>query len=100
MLEIESTIENETKVLKVSGRLDAKSAKEATEAFGQAAVDAGDIVLDLEGLEYIASAGLRALRHLKKVVGSAGGEVTLRNVNDDIMEILEMTGFVAMFTFE
>ena len=51
-------------------------------------------------LDYIASAGLRALKRLRGDVRNNGGTLTLKGVQDDVMEVLEMTGFAAMLNFE
>jgi anti-sigma B factor antagonist len=51
-------------------------------------------------LDYIASAGLRALKRLRGDVRKNGGTLTLRNVQEDVMEVFEMTGFAAMLNFE
>ncbi|MBE6471086.1 MAG: STAS domain-containing protein [Coriobacteriaceae bacterium] len=84
----------------LSGRLDVKAAKEADEAFLAIASQGKDVVLDMSDLVYIASAGLRALKRLRVAVRDNGKTVTLRNVQEDVMDILEMTGFAAMFSFE
>jgi len=84
----------------LSGRLDVKAAKEADEAFLAIASQGKDVVLDMSDLVYIASAGLRALKRLRVAVRDNGKTVTLRNVQEDVMDVLEMTGFAAMFSFE
>jgi len=84
----------------LSGRLDVKAAKEADEAFLAIASQGKDVVLDMSDLVYIASAGLRALKRLRVAVRENGKTVTLRNVQEDVMDVLEMTGFAAMFSFE
>lgn len=100
MITIESTTNGDAIELKVAGRLDVKAAKEADSAFAKAADTAPNVVLDFAELDYIASAGLRALKRLRSAVRSNGGALTVRNVQDNVMEILEMTGFAAMLTFE
>ena len=84
----------------LSGRLDVKAAKEADEAFLAIASQGKDVVLDMSDLVYIASAGLRALKRLRVAVRDNGKTVTLRNAQEDVMDILEMTGFAAMFSYE
>jgi len=100
MFEISSTINEGVNEVKLIGRLDVKAAKEADEEFAKAAAEAKDVLLDLTELEYIASAGLRALKRLRSSVRENGGTLTVRGVQDDVMEVLEMTGFAAMLTFE
>lgn len=100
MLEISSTVNGDVNELKLVGRLDVKAAREAEEAFAEAAKSATNVVLDASELDYIASAGLRALKRLRGDVKANGGTLTLRGVQDDVMEVFEMTGFAAMLAFE
>ena len=100
MLTINSEVNDGVVEVSLSGRLDAKAAKEAEAAFVDAASQAKDVVLDLSGMEYIASAGLRALKRLRSDVRENGGSLVVRGVQDDVMEILEMTGFAAMLAIE
>ena len=100
MITINSTVNGDVNELKLAGRLDVKAAKEAEVAFAEAAEAAKNVVLDLSELDYIASAGLRALKRLRGAVRDNGGTLTLRGVQDDVMEVFELTGFAAMLTFE
>lgn len=100
MLTTSSTINGDVNEVKLVGRLDVKAAKEAEAAFTEAAAAAKNVVLDLSELDYIASAGLRALKRLRGLVDENGGTLVLRNVQDNVMEVFEMTGFALMLTFE
>lgn len=100
MIEISNTVNGDVNEVKLSGRLDVKAAREAEDAFVKASTVAPNVVLDLEGLDYIASAGLRALKRLSTDVKANGGKLVIRNVQEDVMEVFEMTGFAAMLTFE
>lgn len=100
MLSISSTVNGDVNEVKLVGRLDVKAAREAEAAFSEAAEKARDVVLDMSELDYIASAGLRALKRLRSDVRKNGGTLTLRSVQDDVMEVLELTGFAAMLSFE
>ncbi|MBQ6390870.1 MAG: STAS domain-containing protein [Eggerthellaceae bacterium] len=100
MLSIDSTVNGDVNEVKLVGRLDVKAARDAETAFSDAAQAAPNILLDMTELDYIASAGLRALKRLRGDVRNNGGTLTLKGVQDDVMEVLEMTGFAAMLTFE
>ena len=100
MISITSTIVDDVNVIELAGRLDVKAAHETEEVFSKACDEVNDVVLDLEELDYIASAGLRTIKRLRGIVKDHDGTLVLRNVQDDIMEIFEMTGFAAMLTFE
>ncbi len=84
--------------LELSGRVDsANAAQVERELTGKLAGEKTEVlILDLEKLSYISSAGLRILLHLKKNSGS----IRLINVSSEIYEILEMTGFTEMMKVE
>lgn len=100
MFEANSTVDGDVNEVKLVGRLDVKAAKDADEAFAKAAAEARNVRLDLSELDYIASAGLRALKRLRSAVRGNGGVLSVTGVQEDVMEVLEMTGFAAMLTFE
>ena len=100
MLSVSSTVNGDVNVVKLVGRLDVKAARDAEEVFAEASSNAKNVVLDLSELDYIASAGLRALKRLRGDVNANGGTLVIRNVQEDVMEVFEMTGFAAMLTFE
>ena len=88
---------NTTAQLKVEGRLDTITAPDLDKRISE--LDAKEIVLDLENLEYISSAGLRVLLAAhKKFVKLNGMKVT--NVKPEVMEIFEMTGFADILVIE
>lgn len=100
MLSIDSTVNGDVNEVKLVGRLDVKAARDAEAAFSEAATAAQNVLLDMTELDYIASAGLRALKRLRGDVRNNGGTLKLKGVQDDVMEVLEMTGFAAMLEFE
>lgn len=58
------------------------------------------ITLDFAKLEYICSSGLRLLLALRKKTIAKGGSVTIKNVNNDIRQVFNITGFVNLFTID
>jgi anti-sigma B factor antagonist len=60
---------------------------------------ADSLVMDLEKLDYISSAGLRVLLSAQKTMSRRGG-MKLRNVNATILEIFDVTGFADILTIE
>ena len=59
-----------------------------------------DVVIECSGLDYIASSGLRILILILKGAKANGSKVTLKHVNDDIMNVFKLTGFTTLFEFE
>ena len=76
----------------LSGRLDTTTAPGLVTELKQNISGVEELVLDFAALEYLSSAGLRVLLAAQKVMNRQGSMV-LRNVNDTIMEIFEVTGF-------
>lgn len=99
MIEISSTVNGDVNEVKLVGRLDVKAAREVDAAFAEAVEVAPNIILDFTELDYIASAGLRALKRLHSAVRGNGGTLKVTGVQDDVMDVLEMTGFAAMLEF-
>lgn len=58
-----------------------------------------ELDFDFQNLAYISSAGLRILLSTQKVMNKQGN-MTIRNVNDDIMDVFDLTGFVDILNIE
>lgn len=100
MFSLENNVTGDVNVAKLVGRLDAVAARDAEGLFVEAAAAAPNIVLDMSELEYIASAGLRLIKRLSSDTRSNGGSLKLRGVQDEVMEVFELTGFAAVLRFE
>lgn len=99
MLKIEKTIENGVLNVALEGRLDTTTAPQLESELKEALGSADRLVLDLEKLAYISSAGLRVLLSAQKLMAKKGG-MTLRHVGEAIMEIFEVTGFADILDIE
>lgn len=84
----------------LDGRLDTNTSPEVDVVFGNVVERFDKIVLNLEKLEYISSAGLRTIKKLHVNVKKRNGRLTLKNANKMVMEVFEMTGFAGLFCFE
>ena len=89
MLNVKTTM---TAVLTLEGRLDTTTSSQLEEAIA-AAEGAEAIRLDMRGLEYISSAGLRVLLKTEKAQREKGGSLTLEAPTEEVMEVLRITGF-------
>jgi len=85
--------------LAVEGRLDTTTAPQLEAELKQSISGVETLVLDFANLEYISSAGLRVLLAAQKVMNKQG-EMIIRNVNETIAEIFEITGFSDILTIE
>lgn len=83
------------------GELDTAAASAAELAL-QPLLESGgkDIIIDCTQLEYIASSGLRLFLSVLKRAREVGSHVVLRNVNDVVHDVMELTGFSTIFEFE
>ena len=88
-------------VATLEGEMDTAAATEAEEVLKPLYNSEGkDVVINCKGLEYIASSGLRILLSILKGAKASGSRVVLRDVNDDIMNVFKLTGFISIFEFE
>lgn len=88
-------------VATLKGELDTAAALEAEEILKPLYNTNGkDVVIDCTELEYIASSGLRILLGILKGAKANGSKVVLRNVNDEIKNVFNLTGFTSLFDFE
>ena len=98
-MEINRVIKDESCRIELTGRLDTITSPLLEEELSQIPEDTKELVLDLKDLEYVSSAGLRVFLNAQKMM-SAKGSMTLCNVNEEIMEVLDMTGFTQILTIE
>ena len=85
--------------IEIVGRLDTTTAPALEKAILEDIGDAQKLVLDLKGLEYVSSAGLRVLLSAQKKMQKLGG-MRVTNVSKGVMEVFEITGFVDILTVE
>ena len=98
-LTIDKTIGDEILVA-LTGRLDTASSPELEAELNELLPMKKPITIDMAGLDYISSAGLRVILMAQKQVNSNASSMKIVNVNEIIMEIFEMTGFVDILTIE
>ena len=96
---IEKMLEEKKLTIALAGRLDTTTAPKLETELKQNISGVEELVLDLAALEYLSSAGLRVLLSAQKVMNRQG-HMVVRNVNETVMEIFEVTGFVDVLTIE
>jgi anti-anti-sigma factor len=87
---IEKTLTANTATFKIEGWLDTQTAPQLGAALDELGLGATELILDLSGLEYISSAGLRQIVAAHKKMK---GALTIKNVSAEIMDVFAMTGF-------
>ena len=96
---IEKNLNGAEMNVKVTGRLDTTTAPELEAELKQSFGGITKLVLDFMELEYLSSAGLRVLLGAQKTMNKQG-EMIIKNVNETINEIFEVTGFIDILTIE
>lgn len=85
--------------LNLEGRLDTMTAPELEQVVKESLAGIEDLVIDMKELSYISSAGLRVLLSAQKIMNRQGAMV-IKNVNETIAEVFEVTGFNDILTVE
>ena len=85
--------------LQLIGRLDKSTAKNAETHMVEAGNRFDTLILDMAQLEYVSSAGLRALKAAFITMRRKGGTFLVKNVTKPVMEVFELTGFAGMLKF-
>ena len=96
---IEKKINNDAVTRIVSGRLDTQTAPELEKELDSVLSGLKELSFDMTNLEYVSSAGLRVILKAQKAM-NAQGSMKLTGVNDSIMEVFDITGFLDILTIE
>ena len=96
---IEKNLNGTELTITIAGRLDTTTAPELEKELKETLEGVEKLVLDFATLDYLSSAGLRVLLSAQKVMNKQG-EMVIRNVNETINEIFEVTGFIDILTIE
>ena len=96
---IEIKKNTEETIIEIVGRLDTITAPALDKTINEDIADTKNLVLDLKGMEYISSAGLRVLLSAQKKMQKVGS-MKLINVCEEVMDVFEMTGFADILVIE
>lgn len=97
-MEIRVSDQDQVRLLEVSGRIDSMNANELGDALTRE-IDEGhtQIVLDLAGVDYMSSAGLREIVSALKRVKRGTGDLRIAQPSERVLEVLEMAGLDTIF---
>lgn len=98
-MQITKTQTDASLTVALEGRLDTTTAPQLEAELKRSLNGIAALTLDLKALEYLSSAGLRVILSAQKVMNKQGGMV-VKNANDTIMEIFEVTGFSDILNLE
>ena len=97
-MKIDKNIEGNNLTITLEGRLDTNTAPDLEKEV-ESLDGVENLIFDFKELEYISSAGLRIILALQKIMNNQGS-MTIKNVNDDVKEVFEITGFSDILTIE
>ena len=86
-------------IIEIVGRLDTITAPALDKTINEDIGDTQNLVLDVKGMEYISSAGLRVLLSAQKKMQKIG-TMKVTGVCEEVMEVFEMTGFADILVIE
>ena len=96
---IEIKKNNQETIIEIVGRLDTITAPALDKTINEDIGDTKNLILDVKGMEYISSAGLRVLLAAQKKMQKIG-TMKVINVCQEVMEVFEMTGFADILVIE
>ena len=100
-MQITSTEEGKLTTISLEGRLDTNTSpqleKFVEDLYGKGVAD---IAVDMGACEFVSSAGLRVIVAMQKRAALTSSSLVFRNVQPDVMDVFQMTGFDGILTFE
>ncbi len=97
---IENVQDGSKVTMKIVGRLDTETAPAFEEKFKEVENDVNELVIDMDKLEYVSSAGLRALLAAQKAMNKKKGSMVITHVGEVVKEVFEVTGFDDILTIQ
>lgn len=97
-MELDKYMRGRVTVLALHGELDSTTAADARERIGELVPSEGAVLLDLGGMTYMSSAGLRVLLLVYRQAREAGVPLALARLGPDVAEVVTDTGFIDFFT--
>ena len=98
-MEIKKLQNDKELIISLEGELNTVTAPQLEEVISSSLKGITSLIFDFKGLNYLSSAGLRVLLVASKIMNKQG-KMVIRNVNEQIIEIFEMTGFINILDVE
>ncbi len=98
-MKITKSKEETVLTLALDGRLDTNTAPDLETELKASLDGVETLIMDMDTLAYLSSAGLRVILAAQKQMNKQG-KMIVRNVNDMVMEVFEVTGFIDILTIE
>jgi anti-sigma B factor antagonist len=88
---------NDIVIITISGSVDSKTAADLQSQIMGEVSDAKKVIMDLNAVDYLSSAGLRILLMVYRQLKANNGKVVLAGVSEEIRDVMAMTGFINFF---
>ena len=88
-----NNIENARLNVKLSGKINIENANDIEKAIKSHLNNVRELLLDFTDVTYVASIGLRVLLELQKTINAQNGSMYIKNVNAEVKNVFEITGF-------
>jgi anti-sigma B factor antagonist len=98
-VEVIQSIVQDVNVVRLAGDLDGNTAPNVQAQIMPLAIPKVKMILDMSGVSYMSSAGLRMLLVMYRTIISQSGKVVLVGLSEDIQDTMSMTGFLDFFTY-
>ena len=85
-------------VVEIAGDIDSNTAPQAQERILPLVQPGSKILLDMSGVEYMSSAGLRMLLSMYRQISRGDGGIVLVGLSEEIKDTMSVTGFLNFFT--
>ena len=99
-MEVKFNKQDSSLTVTISGNIDTVTAPELDSKLQENITGVKDLVLDFAAVDYISSAGLRVILMTNQLMEDVDGNMTVKNVNEDVRDVFEMTGFDSLLNLE
>ena len=99
-MEVKFNKQSSSLTVVISGNIDTVTAPELDAKLQENLAGIKDLVLDFAAVDYISSAGLRVILMTNQLMEDVDGNMTVKNVNEDVRDVFEMTGFDSLLNLE
>ena len=99
-MEVKFNKQDSTLTVAISGNIDTVTAPELDTKLQENLSGIKDLILDFAAVNYISSAGLRVILMANQQLEDADGTMTIKNANDDVRDVFEMTGFDSLLNLD
>jgi len=99
-MEVKFNKQDSTLTVAISGNIDTVTAPELDTKLQENLSGIKDLILDFAAVDYISSASLRVILMANQQLEDADGTMTIKNANDDVRDVFEMTGFDSLLNLD